>query len=25
MLVGTIDRPLRGDYTVTQWVGVHNG
>ena len=25
LLVGTIDRPMRGDYTVTQWVGVYNG
>lgn len=25
LVVGTIDRPMRGDYTVTQWVGVYNG
>ena len=25
LLVGTIDRPMRGDFTVTQWVGVYNG
>jgi hypothetical protein len=25
MLRGTIDRPMRGDYCVTQWVGVYNG
>lgn len=25
LLVGTIDRPMRGDYTVTQWVSLHNG
>jgi hypothetical protein len=24
LLVGTIDRPMRGDFTVTQWVGVYN-
>jgi hypothetical protein len=24
LLVGTIDRPMRSDYTVTQWVGVYN-
>ena len=25
LLVGTIDLPMRGDYTVAQWVGVYNG
>jgi hypothetical protein len=25
LLVGTIDRPMRGDYTVTQWIGLYNG
>ena len=25
MVVGTIDRPMRGDYTVSQWVSLHNG
>jgi hypothetical protein len=25
MLVGTVDRPMRGDFTVAQWVGVYNG
>ena len=25
LIVGTIDRPMRGDYTVTQWVSLHNG
>jgi Arrestin (or S-antigen), N-terminal domain/SpoOM protein len=24
LVVGTIDRPMRGDYTVTKWVGVYN-
>jgi len=24
-LVGTVDRPMRGDFTVTQWVGMYNG
>jgi hypothetical protein len=24
-LVGIIDRPMRGVYTVTQWVGIYNG
>ena len=25
LLVGTIDRPMRGDFTVTQWGGVYSG
>jgi hypothetical protein len=25
LVVGTIDRPMRGDFTVTQWVSLHNG
>jgi hypothetical protein len=25
LIVGTIDRPMRGDFTVTQWVSLHNG
>ena len=25
MIVGTVDRPMRGDYTVIQWVSLHNG
>ncbi len=24
LVVGTIDRPMRGDFTVTQWVSLHN-
>jgi hypothetical protein len=25
LIVGTIDRPMRGDFTVSQWVSLHNG
>jgi hypothetical protein len=25
LVVGTIDRPMLGDFTVTQWVSLHNG
>jgi len=25
LVVGIIDRPMRGDFTVTRWVGVYNG
>ena len=24
LIVGTIDRPMRGDFTVSQWVSLHN-